>query len=70
MEKSSKNWLVTMLLCFFLGGWGVHSFYAGKTVNGIIQLLTAGGCGFWALYDFIMIVLKKYTDAEGKVICE
>lgn len=70
MENSSKKWLTTVLLCWFLGCYGVHSFYAGKTVNGIIQLLTLGGCGFWALYDLIMIFLKKYTDAEGKVICE
>lgn len=70
MEKSAKSWLTTLLLCFFAGNLGVHSFYAGKTGIGVIQLLTAGGCGIWTLYDFIMIILKKYTDAEGKVICE
>ena len=41
-----------------------------KTVNGIIQLLTCGGCGIWSLIDLITIVMKKYTDAEGKLICE
>ena len=70
MEKSEKSSLTALLLCWFLGAFGVHSFYAGKTVNGIIQLLTCGGCGVWTLIDLITIIMKKYTDAEGKVICE
>lgn len=28
--KSEKDWLVTLLLCIFFGGIGVHRFYAGK----------------------------------------
>ena len=68
MEKSPKKWLTTFLLCTFLGYWGAHRFYVGKTGTGIAQLLTAGGCGIWALIDFIMILLGKFTDAEGRVI--
>ena len=68
--KSQKSWLATLLLCFFLGPLGIHSFYAGNTVYGVIQLLTGGGCGIWALIDFIMILVKKYKDGEGNIICE
>lgn len=67
-DASEKDWLTTLLLCFFLGGLGIHSFYVGKTVNGVIQLLTLGGCGIWALIDFIMIICGNYKDAQGKVI--
>ncbi len=70
MEKSEKSWLTTLLLCWFLGALGVHSFYVGKTVNGVIQLLTLGGCGVWTLIDLIMIICKKYTDGEGRLISE
>lgn len=70
MEKSEKSWLTTLLLCWFLGFLGVHSFYTGKTVNGVIQLLTAGGCGIWTLVDLIMILCKKFKDGEGKLVCE
>ncbi len=69
MEKSNKKWLTALILSFsILGCWGLHRFYVGKTGTAIAMLLTCGGCGFWAFYDFIMIILGKFTDAEGKLI--
>ncbi len=67
-NASEKDWLVTLLLCFFLGSFGIHSFYAGKPVIGVVQLLTLGGCGLWSLIDFIMILIGSYKDGEGRVI--
>ncbi|MDR2841276.1 MAG: TM2 domain-containing protein [Paludibacter sp.] len=61
-----KDWLVTLLLCFFLGYLGIHRFYTGSTGIGVAQLLTLGGCGIWVLVDFIMILTNSYTDGEGK----
>lgn len=59
------DWLTTLLLCFFLGGLGVHSFYTKKTGIGIAQLLTCGGCGVWALVDLIMIITENFRDGNG-----
>ncbi len=67
-NASEKDWLTTLLLCFFLGGLGIHSFYTGKTTIGVIQLITLGGCGIWALIDFIMIICGNYRDGEGKIV--
>jgi len=64
----NKEWLTTLLLCLFLGGLGGHRFYTGHTGIGIVQLLTLGGCGLWALIDLIMIVTGKFTDSEGNLI--
>ena len=66
--KSEKDWLVTLLLCLFLGGIGGHRFYAGKIGTGILQLITLGGCGIWSLIDLIMILTGKFTDKEGNAI--
>ena len=67
-NRSKYDWLTTLLLCFFLGCFGINSFYTGKTGIGVAQLLTCGGCGIWALIDFIMIIVGSYRDGEGKLV--
>ena len=66
--KSDKSNTVALLLCFFIGFLGVHRFYVGKIGTGVLQLVTLGGLGIWALIDFIMIVLQKFTDSEGNTL--
>lgn len=68
MEKSSKSFVAAILLCFFLGSLGIHRFYVGKIGTGILQIITLGGLGIWVLIDFIMIIIGKFTDSEGRKI--
>lgn len=63
---SRRTFTTTILLSFFLGGLGVDRFYLGQTGLGIAKLLTVGGFGVWSLIDFILIVMRKITDVEGK----
>ena len=69
-----KQWIVAVLLAFFLGTLGIHNFYLGYTTKGIIQLvltITVIGIfvsGPWALIDFIMLIMRSgsyATDAQG-----
>ena len=62
---SEKGFVPMILLCFFLGGLGVHRFYAGKVGTGILMLITFGGFGIWTLVDLIMIATGNFKDAEG-----
>lgn len=63
---SEKSGVACLLLCFFLGVFGVHRFYVGKIGTGILMLVTLGGFGIWFLADIIMIILGVFTDASGK----
>ena len=67
-EISEKERLVTLLLCWFLGIFGVHRFYIGKTCTGLLMLFTLGIFGIWTFIDLIIILIGKMTDSEGKVI--
>ena len=35
----SNRWLISLLLCIFLGTLGIHNFYVGNTKTGVWQLL-------------------------------
>lgn len=67
-QSKDERWLPCLLLCIFLGPFGVHRFYVGKIGTGIIQLLTFGGCGIWYIIDLVMIVIGNFRDATGNVI--
>lgn len=62
MEKDKNN-LVALLLAVFLGGLGIHKFYQGKTMQGILYLLFC-----WtfipvvlSFFDGVVIVFKLLT---------
>jgi TM2 domain-containing membrane protein YozV len=62
---SPKNRTTVILLCFFLGGLGIHRFYLGKIVTGVLMALTLGGLGIWTIVDFFISIFGNYTDATG-----
>ena len=66
--QDKKDWLVTLILCLFLGGIGAHRFYAGKVGSGILYILTAGVFGIGILVDLIKIITGKFTDKDGNPI--
>ena len=67
-ELSDKEFIPTILLCFFVGIIGVHRFYVGKLGTGVAMILTLGGLGIWVLVDFIMICIGSFRDIDGRII--
>ncbi|MBU6158598.1 MAG: TM2 domain-containing protein [Bacteroidetes bacterium] len=64
-SSDGKSQLIALLLVIFVGGLGIHRFYLGYTWQGVIQLLTAGGCGIWALIDLIRIITGDLKPKNG-----
>jgi hypothetical protein len=64
-DASARSRLVALLLCIFLGYFGVHRFYVGKVASGVIWLLTGGLFGIGYIVDIIVIAVGNFTDIEG-----
>ena len=65
---SQQDYVTILLISLFLGGLGIDRFMLGQTGLGIAKLLTAGGCGVWALIDFILIIVRKVPAADGSAL--
>ena len=60
------NYSIAWLLLTFLGVFGVHRFYMGKWITGLIYLCSAGLFGLGILYDFLTLneqITIKHREA-------
>jgi hypothetical protein len=64
-DEGGKSQLIALILCWVVGGLGIHRFYLGYTWQGIVQLLTLGGCGVWTLIDFVRIITGSLQPKDG-----
>lgn len=55
--KPKNKWLA-FVLCLFLGWLGVHRFYEGKIISGIVYFLTLGLLGVGILIDLVALLFK------------
>ena len=50
---STKHWLTTLMLCWFLGFLGVHRLYAGKIGTGLLM-------AYWTVVAAVVTYLNLY----------
>jgi len=53
---TDEEFIIAFVLLIFLGLFGIHRFYLGYPLYGLLMLFTAGGCGILALIDLVLLV--------------
>jgi len=67
-NAGSKTKLAALLLCLFLGVFGIHRFYLGYPILGIVYLLTGGGGGLFVLIDLILLLIGGLGPKNGQFV--
>ena len=68
--RSRTITLILACLLFIIGLGGLHRFYTGRIISGIIQLITAGGFLIWQIIDIVRIIMGSYEDAQNREVSE
>jgi len=64
--SGNKDYTLGWILLTFLGIFGVHRFYLGKWITGLIWMLTGGLCLLGVLYD--LWTLNEQIDEVNRGI--
>lgn len=67
---SPKSRLVTFLLAFFLGVFGVHRFYVGRPGLGLLFLFTLGLFGIGWFIDIVFALAGVMRDGNDLVVAD
>ena len=54
----AKNKWISFFLCLFFGILGIHKFYEGRVLLGIVYLFTMGLGGIGVLIDLFVLFFK------------
>lgn len=63
---SKKSRLIAMVLCLPPLGWlGLHRFYVGRIITGILMMFTIGGFGIYTMSDLFELIMGNFKDKNG-----
>ena len=70
-DYNGHDKIVILLICFFLGGLGIHNFMMGENKKGVFKIIMSCLCGIGgilALIDLIKIAIDKYVVDPEKLV--
>ena len=70
-EETKQKKLVAGILAILLGGFGIHKFYLGYTMAGVVQIVLTFLCGIGGivgLIEGIMYLIKPDEEFESQYI--
>jgi hypothetical protein len=69
-DLAGQDKITIALVCFFLGGLGIHNFMMGENKKGVAKIVLSfclGLGGLLALIEFFKILLDKYEVDPEKI---
>ena len=74
-KTMSSEWLTAVLLCIFLGCFGIHRFYTKDTGIAVVQLILGllSCCiisEIWSLIDLIILLTGSYRTGDGRLLTQ
>lgn len=69
-SSPQKSFIVTWLLSWLLGTFGIDRFYLGKIGTGVLKLITLGGFGLWTLIDLIITLVGAQRSKDGQSLAD
>ena len=70
-DLNGQDKIVMILICLFLGGWGIHNFIMGETKKGIFKIVMTFVCGIGgilAIIDLVRIAMGTYVVDPEKLV--
>lgn len=64
--KERKKRGLALVLSIVFGFVGADRFYLGYTAQGVLKVLTLGLLGVWWVFDAVLLLTNKMTDAAGR----
>lgn len=61
-KRERKSKAVALFLCLFLGFFGAHKFYEGKTALGFVYMFTGGLFIFGWVFDLFVLMSKRHKS--------
>jgi TM2 domain-containing membrane protein YozV len=63
-----RNRAAAILICFFGGFFGIHKFYLGKNIQGVLYLIFWWTCipGIIAFFDFLGLCFMSDREFEAR----
>lgn len=65
-SSGEKSFMRTALLSMIPGVCGLHRFYTGHVLSGLVQFFTCGLYMIWSAIDVLRILTNSFTDKNGR----
>ena len=57
-----------LILCLFLGVFGIHRMYVGRVKSGLLMFLTGGFFWIGWIGELCLLIVGDFKDKDGRIV--